>query len=78
MKLKTSPRIVQEVVQIKNFQILRIRNLNLKKKEPKPRSFEDEQHQSRMQILKGKSKTKEPYNHYNTFHGSGSLSKSSG
>lgn len=40
--------------------------------EAKPRSFEDEIHQTRIQIYKGKSKTREPYNHYNTFHGSGS------
>ncbi len=40
----------------------------------KPRSFEDEHHQSRISILKGKLKTKNPYNHYNTFHGSSNQS----
>lgn len=41
--------------------------------ESKPRSFEDEHHQTRIQAIKGKIKPKESnYNHYNTFHGSGS------
>lgn len=40
--------------------------------ESKPRSFEDEHHQTRIQIHKGRGKSKEGYNHYNTFHGSGS------
>ena len=40
--------------------------------ETKPRSFEDEHHQNRIQAIRGKIKPKEsPYNHYNTFHGSG-------
>lgn len=37
--------------------------------ELKPRSFEDEHHQ-KIQAFKTKFKLKEPYNHYNTFHGS--------
>lgn len=46
---------------------------NSLKDETKPRSFEDEQHQNRLHLLKGKARLKEPYNHYNTYH-SGSLS----
>ena len=41
----------------------------------KPRSFEDEHHQNRLQIIKGKFKQRDTYNHYNTFHGSGTSSK---
>jgi hypothetical protein len=41
--------------------------------ETKPRSFEDEHHQNRIQAIRGKMNTKDStYNHYNTFHGSGS------
>ncbi|CAF0824579.1 unnamed protein product [Brachionus calyciflorus] len=43
---------------------------NVVNPEPKPRSFEDEHHQNKIQAYKGKFKQKEPYNHYNTFHGS--------
>ncbi len=45
---------------------------NAAESEAKPRSFEDEHHQRRMLIMKMKLNTaKELYNHYNTFHGSG-------
>lgn len=36
----------------------------------KPRSFEDEQHQNKLNIYKAKNRTKDSYSHYNTFHGS--------
>jgi hypothetical protein len=50
-------------------------NENISYNDPsKPRSFEDEHHQSRISILKGKLKIKNPYNHYNTFHGSSNQS----
>ena len=40
--------------------------------EPKPRSFEDDQHRNRIHhVIKCRPKSKEAYNHYNTFHGSG-------
>ncbi len=42
--------------------------------ESKPRSFEDEHHQNRLQLIKSQAKEHETYNYYNTFHGSGTLS----
>jgi hypothetical protein len=47
---------------------------NVSLSESKPRSFEDEahQHHRRMQLIKLKINTvRDLYNHYNTFHGSG-------